>query len=401
VKLTGNLRTMALATLANTIGSGLWIASVAIYLTRYVGLTATQVGLGFSIAGLAGLVASMPLGHLADRRDPRSLRALIQLLQVLVALSYLLVGSFGWFVVVAVLESLLQVSNLTVRAALVSAVGGESGRVEAFAVLQSVGSIGIGAGAAVAALGLTIDSRAGYQAMVVANAATFLISAALLMRLPAFPPNPGQSPSRPWDALRDFRFLAVSGVSAVLALHRPVLSLIVPLWIAQHTSAPRAAISAVLVVSTAMSVLFSVRVSRGVRTATTAAKALRRSGFALGAGMLLYAAAAGPPAPVAVALLVGATVIFAVGELHQSTAEASLAYELARPGALGQYLGANRLVTGLAFALGPVLLSTLVLDRPNATGWAGLTVIFVAAGLVAPLLVAAAISRESSVPHQY
>lgn len=38
----GPLRTLSLATLANTVGSGLWLAGAALYLTRDVGLSAAR-----------------------------------------------------------------------------------------------------------------------------------------------------------------------------------------------------------------------------------------------------------------------------------------------------------------------------------------------------------------------
>ncbi|MFD6565834.1 hypothetical protein [Micromonospora profundi] len=90
----GHLRTLSLATLANTVGTGLWVTGAALYLTRVVGLSPAQVGLGLTFAGLVGLTASVPLGGLADRRDPRTLRAVLQLAQAAVAVAYLLVGSF-------------------------------------------------------------------------------------------------------------------------------------------------------------------------------------------------------------------------------------------------------------------------------------------------------------------
>ncbi|WP_305070406.1 MFS transporter [Micromonospora parastrephiae] len=70
----GRLRTLSLATLANTVGTGLWVTGAALYLTRVVGLSPTEVGLGLTLAGLVGLTASVPLGGLADRRDPRTRR---------------------------------------------------------------------------------------------------------------------------------------------------------------------------------------------------------------------------------------------------------------------------------------------------------------------------------------
>ncbi|MEU3453681.1 hypothetical protein ABZ671_08770 [Micromonospora sp. NPDC006766] len=90
----GQLRTLSLATLANTVGSGLWLAEAALYLTRDVGLSPASVGAGLTVAGLVGLSASVPLGGLADRRDPRTLRAILQVCQAVVAAAYLLVGSF-------------------------------------------------------------------------------------------------------------------------------------------------------------------------------------------------------------------------------------------------------------------------------------------------------------------
>ncbi|MCF0095577.1 hypothetical protein B0E54_04438 [Micromonospora sp. MH99] len=296
----GRLRTLSLATLANTVGSGLWLTGAAIYLTRDVGLSAAQVGVGLSVAGLVGLTASVPLGGLADRRDPRTLRAVLQVLQAVVAATYLLVGSFAVFLVVAVLDLLLASGNLAVRAALVAAVAGPQGRVHAFATLRAVANLGIGVGAGLAGFALAADTHLAYQILVAGNAATYLVSAALLLRLPACPPTaqrraapaPTEQPSSalaptaqpstarpsvpasteqpstapastmpaptalaPTEAaptalaptaaarrgrpLRDGRFLAVSGASAVLALHQTILTLVVPLWAVTVVGASR------------------------------------------------------------------------------------------------------------------------------------------------------------------
>ncbi|MGC4888659.1 hypothetical protein [Micromonospora sp. DT227] len=52
----GPLRTLASATLANTVGTGPWLAGGALYLTRDVGLSASSVGAGLTVAGLAYLL---------------------------------------------------------------------------------------------------------------------------------------------------------------------------------------------------------------------------------------------------------------------------------------------------------------------------------------------------------
>lgn len=397
----GALRTLALATLANTVGSGLWLAGGALYLTRDVGFSPAAVGAGLTVAWLVGLTASVPLGALADRRDPRTLRAAIQLGQAVAAAAYLLVGSMPVFLTVAILEALLASGNLAVRAALVAAVAGPRGRVHAFATLRAVANLGIAAGAALAGFALAVDTHRAYQVLVVGNAATYLLSAVLLMRLPAHPPVPRAPASgrpRRARALRDGRFLAVSGASAVLALHLTVLTLVVPLWTVTRAGAPPPVVSAVLLTNTVLTVLLAVRLSRGADTAAPAARKLRRAGLVLAAATPLYAATAGLPTVPAVALLLAATAVWTFGDLWHGAAGAGLAYDLAPPDALGAYQGADGLLAGLARAVGPALLTLLVLDG-GVPGWLALGALFAGVGLAAPALTRWALAnREPARP---
>ncbi|MEU8336326.1 MFS transporter [Micromonospora tulbaghiae] len=396
----GPLRTLAYATLANTVGAGLWLAGGALYLTRDVGLSATSMGAGLTVAGLVGLSASVPLGGLADRWDPRTLRAALQVGQAVVALAYLMVGSFPAFLAVAVPEALLVAGNLAVRAALVAAVGGPDGRVHAFATLRAVANLGITVGTALAGIALAVDTHRAYQVLVVGNAATYLLSAALLLRLPPQPAAAGtrRTPGtrrgggrRRGGPLRDGRFLAVSGVSAVLSTHVTVLVLVVPLWTVDRAGAPPPVVSAVLLVNTVLTVLLAVRLSRGAERAAPAARKLRRAGLVLAAATPLYAVTGVLPVLPAVVLLLVATAVWTVGDLWHGAAGAGLAYDLAPPDAIGAYQGADGLVAGLAQALGRGLLTLLVLGG-GPVGWLVLGGIFAAAGLAAPALARRAIA---------
>ncbi|MCZ7438531.1 MFS transporter [Micromonospora sp. WMMC241] len=393
----GPLRTLALATLTNTVGTGLWLAGGALYLTRDVGLAPTSVGAGLTVAGLVGLTASVPLGGLADRWDPRTLRAALQVGQALAAAAYLLVDSLATFLVVAVPEALLAAGNLAVRAALVAAVGGPTGRVHAFATLRAVANLGISAGTALAGFALAVDTHRAYQVLVVGNAATYLLSAALLMRLP--PQAPGGAPrraaggARRGGPLRDGWFLAVSGASAVLGTHVTVLVLVVPLWTVGRAGAPPPVVSAVLLINTILTVLLAVRLSRGADTAAPAARKLRRAGLVLAAACPLYAVTAGLPVFPAVALLLVATAVWTVGDLWHGAAGAGLAYDLAPPGAIGAYQGADGLLAGLAQALGRGLLTLLVLGGGGA-GWLVLGGLFAVVGLAAPALARRAVASR-------
>src|SRR5215216_3650042 len=68
------LRRLAAGTLLSAVGNGAWYTSWALFLTRSVGLSPAQVGLGMTIAGAVGLLSATPVGWLADRLGARGLR---------------------------------------------------------------------------------------------------------------------------------------------------------------------------------------------------------------------------------------------------------------------------------------------------------------------------------------
>ncbi|MEK8107594.1 hypothetical protein NKG94_25440 [Micromonospora sp. M12] len=70
----GSGRVLTLGTLVKTVGRGLWLVASALFLTRSVGLSATEVGVGLTISALVGVLASTPSGYLADRVGPRGVQ---------------------------------------------------------------------------------------------------------------------------------------------------------------------------------------------------------------------------------------------------------------------------------------------------------------------------------------
>ncbi|WP_405434227.1 hypothetical protein [Micromonospora sp. NBC_00617] len=197
--------------------------------------------------------------------------------------------------------------------------------------------------------------------------------------------------------MRDGRFLAVSGASAVLALHQTVLTLVVPLWAVTVVGAPPPVVSAVLLTNTVLTVLLAVRLSRGADTAAPAARTMRRAGMVLAAAMLLYAATARLPTTAAVALLLVATVVYTAGDLWHSAGGAELAYDLAPPDAVGAYQGADGMLAGLARAVGPALLTLVVLDG-GMPGWLAVGALFAAVGLASPALTRWALASRPATP---
>ena len=90
----GPVRSLALVTLVNTTGNGIFFTLSALYFTRIVGLSIAEVGLGLGIAAFVGLLAGVPVGHLADRRGPREVMVALLLVVAVLAFLLLFVTSF-------------------------------------------------------------------------------------------------------------------------------------------------------------------------------------------------------------------------------------------------------------------------------------------------------------------
>ena len=61
------LRVLVAASFISSIGYGLYLTGGAVYFVRSVGLSPTEVGLGYSVAGLVCLPLGVPIGYLAIR----------------------------------------------------------------------------------------------------------------------------------------------------------------------------------------------------------------------------------------------------------------------------------------------------------------------------------------------
>jgi MFS family permease len=381
-------RWLAVQTLVNTFGNGLFFTASAVFFTRSVGLSAGQVGLGLTVAGACGVAAGIPLGHLADRVGARRLMVLLSLAEAVGLLAYLRVHSFLPFLLVACVVTALDRGGSAVRGALFAVVLPADTRVRSRGYLRAVTNVGMGAGAALAAGALAADTRGWYVALIVGDVLTFVVSAALLTRIPLARQAPaaaagtaGPAPRRRWwVALADGPYLAVTALCAVQAVQFGLLDVGVPLWIVQHTAAPAALVSAIMITNTAMVVLFQVRATRGTEDVRRALARGRWAGLILCLACLVYGLAHGLPAVAAALVLLVAGVVQTVGELLSSAIGWALSYELADPAAPGAYQGLFNSGFAAAIMLAPLLVTSTAL-RFGLAGWLVLAAMFAAAGL--------------------
>ncbi|TDC77384.1 MFS transporter [Micromonospora sp. KC606] len=393
----GPARTLALSTLVNTVGRGTWLTVSALFLTRSVGLSVTQVGLGLTVTALVALVASTPMGYLADRHGPRGMQVGALLACAACTAALVAVRSFATFLVVGVLMAVADAATRGARGALIAGAVPADQRVRTRAYLRAVTNVGISVGAVVAGVGIAADTRAGYVALILLDCATYLLAAAILLRLTPLPPVPAPAHGPRLIALRDRPFLAFAVLDGLMSMHFGLLNIALPLWIAGHTTAPRWIVSACMLVNTVIVVLFQVRASRGTEELAGAGSAARRAGVVIAVACALFAASGSAPTPVAVGLLLAGSLVHVLGELWHAAAGWGISFGLAPAHAQGQYQGAYGMGMQLGGMVAPVVVTSLAVGW-GAPGWLLLGGWFLLLGaLVPPVVRWAARSRPVEV----
>ncbi|MBP2047981.1 MFS family permease [Streptomyces griseochromogenes] len=378
----GPRRVLAAAQLVNNFGNGLFMTGQALFFTRSVGLPVSQVAFGLGVSALFGLVGGVPVGRLADRRGSRETYTMTMFVQGFTATALVFVHSFVAFLVAVCLIQFAQAASLAARGPMIRALGGDN-PAQFRAYLRSLTNVGITVGGAAATAAIQIDTRPAYLTLVLGDAATFFVCAALVSRLPHVAPVPEPAQANRWIALRDLPYLSVTVLDGLMGMQYAVLVFALPLWLVGDTHAPRWFISAALLTNTLMCVLLQVRASRGIDTADDAGRAMRRAGLTFLFSTALFAMMEGLPGWAAGLIVLPAAAIHTVGELWQASAGFELSYGLAAPHAQGQYTGVYNMGFVFANAVGPPVLGALCITwgRP---GWFVLGAIFASLGLVIP-----------------
>ncbi|MGW2371916.1 MFS transporter [Kitasatospora sp. NPDC001683] len=377
----GPQRTLAAAQLASAVGDGAYYTCSALYFTRVVGMSPAALGLGLAVGWAIGSVAGVPLGHLADRRGPRRTAVALALGAAAVVAAFLVIRSYLPFLLAVCLYATAQSGLTAARQALVAGLVPRAERTGLLAHLQSTLNGGLAVGAAIGGIALTIGTRTAYLGAFVITMLGLLAGALLLRRLPEVPPAEPESGSGPRLAvLRDRRYAAVTLVNTVLLLRMPLLSLILPLWIAQRAPGLGWLGSALFVLNTAAVLLFQVRAARDVTGLDSAVRAVRAAGVLLLLSCVVCGLSAlDVPVWAIGALLVAGAVLQVAGEMRQSAGSWQLGFDLAPPERIGQYQGFFGTGVAVARTLGPLLLTSLLLDGGLA-GWLVFGGVFLAAG---------------------
>jgi Major Facilitator Superfamily len=420
-------RALTYSTMAASLAKGLLFSVSVLYFVRVLGLSAGTVGIGLTVAGGVGVLASLAGGYLADRVGALRVLRVTTVGHGIGLAAYVVAGDAAAFVTIAAVVVGMQAMQRTAQSTVIAQSIDVSTRVQTRARLRSITNVFIGLGAGVAALALLVGTPAAYMVAMAGSAVLVLASSfplralSLPLRAPArgsglsLPlrapargsglslPLRAPTPARDVDVrpagspFRDSTYVTATALNAVMCVQFGLLTVGVPLWVSIHTGAPAATMGVLLALNTAVVALFQTRAARTAPDVPRAGRAVARAGLLLAVACGLYAAAAfGEPA-VAVVVLIAATSLHSAGEVLSESGAWTLAFDLADPRLAGAYQGVSQTGPAVAGMLAPALVTATAIAH-GPLGWAALAAMFLAAGTATHLLTRR-VSRTAA-PHE-
>jgi MFS family permease len=355
---------LAAASVIDALGSGMLMPLTVLYFTVHVGLSVTSVGLGLTIGGVAALAFSPLGGVLIDALGPKPVLLAYWVMAAVAIAGYGLVAHWSEMVVVVTLAEVGSSASSTARKALVTGVARPEDSVRLMASQRALRNVGFGTGGLLAGAALAIGGVA-YDGVVYGDAISFLVAVAVIARMPVA----GRVRSGPRvrstrglrTVLADRRYLGLTALDFCSSFHATALEVALPLWVVFHTRAPRALTGLLFSLNTVIVVAAQVRATAGIRGLADLPRTYRRAAtiMVFGAGAYLAAHYAG--AAVAVVLLTVGLVLHTGTEMLASAGEWAVSIDFADRAHRGIYLSVFSVGSSLQDALGPTIVTSVLL----------------------------------------
>ncbi|MFF2079067.1 MFS transporter [Kitasatospora sp. NPDC058162] len=380
-----NHRIIAVGVVVNASGSGFYLTGSTLYFLKGIGLTAAQVGLGLTIAGLVGFLTTVPVTLLAKRLGPLTLLRTLQLWRAswLVALAFC-TGPVT-FTLCASMVMVSQGPIFPMVQMLVNTTAGSADRTRMLGVISSVINIGMSAGTLAAAPLISVGGLPWLRSVILAGAACSVLSS-VVFRFLDVDTSSSEPATQKWyggllDVAKDRKYLALSAVNGILFLHPVLLGVAIPLWLVESTNAPEGLLSVLVFVNTVLAIVFQVHFAKNIKSSADGTRSLLRSGVMLGLFSLALIPTLYTGVWLSVTILLAATVLLTCGELFQGAGAWELSIRHAPESKRAEYLAVFSLGGSISNIVGPALVAVLI--TWGATGMVVLAAIFAAAaGLI-------------------
>jgi MFS family permease len=364
---------LATQSLLFALGEGTFMAGSAVFFTQIVGLTAAQVGLGLTIAGIAAFVAAYPMGMVVDRIGPRRAWAISSVGQASMFAVWPFIDSFAGYVAMAVVMEVIGALGGTAHGAYTIDVLPPGERVKSRAYMYSALNVGFTLGSLVGGIALAFESLTILTAVPWFTAAVFLVNATAITRLPKAPHDlktseerkarvPGPGP------MKNIGWLATTFFGGMMWTNQVILNLVIPLWLVEKTDAPWVVLAFLFGTNTVMCIFLPMAAARGVKDVATALRAIRVSTLFFVVSCVITLSTHHSVGVLTIVLFFLGHVTLTGAELYLSAASWTFEAELMDPRRRGQYQGAAELSGTLGRVWAPAVFTFLAMNW-GATGW--------------------------------
>jgi len=354
--------------LANMFGNGVIVPFLVIYLHNVRGIS---LGLAGSIAAtnaLAALVSGPIAGSLADRIGART---------TLVGALFVMAGAFSLFPLIHeawhafLLNAVAGLGSGAFwpsQSALVTGLTPADRRHAAFAQQRVTMNLGFGLGGLVGGLIATTGSPESFTKLFLLDAATFLVFAVILSRVPS-PKLHGhdEAPGTYRDVLRNRAFMSFAALNMLFVMVGIVpLSEFLPVFVKNNAGISEDGIGVIFLVNTLTIVALQLPISK-LEEGRRRMAALAVMGVLWSASWLaVLVTGAWLDGSVALAALVAVGIVFAIGECLHGTVQGPVVVDLAQPRLIGRYMAVSSLSWQVAFIIGPAAGGAILGAEPLA-----------------------------------
>jgi MFS family permease len=358
-------RTLSIGAGIDSLGTGMFFASFALYFVGVVRIAPAQVALATTLAGALALLAPVPMGRLADRLGTGRFYVALLLLRGLGYGCFAFVSDFKGFLLLTLLLTAADRASSPIQQAVVTALLGGQDRTRTMASIRAVRNVGLTVGFLIAGAAFAAAEPIVFTVVFIGNGLSFVVVAVMVRRalrkagtiVARTSPVPAAAAAADVRSpFRDRWFMVFTVGSGVLSLYDTVLIVVLPIWVIEYTAVPVALVPVLMAVNTVLTVLLQVYVARFADGPLAAIRLVVVSGALMAVCCGFFAMGQAASATFAVLAILVAVVVLSVAENLQEVAAWELSAELSPEAARARYLGAFSLGFSGQKVAGPTLL---------------------------------------------
>ena len=369
----------------NSLGNGIVLPFIVIYLHNVRGISFAQAGLALAIGAVAALAAGLVAGSTVDRVGGRNTLLLGLVLQAAAFLMFPLIREPWQAFALLALEGAGTSCFWPGQSTLLARLTPADDRHSAYALQRISMNLGMGMGAVVGGLIATTSDPSSFTRLFFLDAATFLVFVLVLSTVreprPVEPAQQENDRSGYRAVIRDRSFLGLLGLNVLfVAVGYEVFALLPP-FAKNYADVSERWVGLIWLANTLLIVLIQLPVSKALEgRRRMVALALMNVLWAV-AALIVLAAGQLLNGTTAALVFIAATMVFGVGETLQGPTQAPLVADLAPDHLRGRYFGLSAMSWSAGGILGPAVGGVLLGWHPLAV-WpiAAAVCVFSAAG---------------------